>query len=291
MRARLEFSLDEDPQDDVALLRSIADELEAQGEDVDSLRDLSEELEAYERPPGLLRRVSKRARDVALKQWSLVVGEYEESVEAAQLIGVSMRGERELSTEERTKVKEQVLDLMRVVPAGLIVAVNSVVPVPGTSVFLPWVLIRLGLMPSRWREAHLLAQLRKQEARLRQAGRTDQAEKISTIVSQLEHAADEREAIQRESALLSHWDANGNGVWDDDERAAYDAEVARVRELVASRPGRKRWFFEYEGEVYGPTKLSDLGEVGKLDELQASLLLSFDGKTGWVALADVFGAA
>ena len=45
--------------------------------------------------------------------------------------------------------------------AGILAAANSTFPVPGTGLLTPWLLQRLGLMPSRWREAHLLLQLFK----------------------------------------------------------------------------------------------------------------------------------
>ena len=87
-------------------------------------------------------------------------------------------------------------------------------PIPGTSVFTPWLLARLGLMPSRWREAHLLDQLRKEAARLRQAGHSEQAKRVSRLGSDLEAEANARERAAHEASLLTHWDANQNGIWE-----------------------------------------------------------------------------
>jgi hypothetical protein len=47
---------------------------------------------------------------------------------------------------------------------------------------------------------------------------------------------------------------------------------------------KKRWFFSYEGEVFGPLRLS---EIQKKGEPGASLLCCFDGKSGWVAIGDL----
>jgi hypothetical protein len=268
--------------DDARELAAIADELEAAGFEVGQLRDLTEELAIIERPPGLFRRVTKRARDLAEKQWSHFVGELQESREAMTLL--RERGERELSDEEREKIREQMMDLVRLFPAGLIAAVNTALPVPGTSVFTPWLLVKLGLMPSRWRESHLLDQLRKQKELLHRTGHAAQAERIGEILLHLETEAEQRELIQRETRLLTHWDQNRNGLWDEDELEAYGEEVDKVRELVVTHAARKRWFFEHEGEVYGAARLSELED---LDEAAKSLLVCFDGKTGWVALEHV----
>ena len=273
-----------DELDNAQLLEQIANELEAEGLEVEQLRDLTEELAVNSQPPGLLRRVTQRARDVAAKQWSHFVGELEESREAVTLIRERARGERELSDEEREQIREQMMDLVRLFPAGLIAAVNTALPVPGTSVFTPWLLVKLGLMPSRWRESHLLDQLRKQKDLLMRTGHAAQAERIGEILMQLETEAEQRELIQRETQLLTHWDENRNGLWDESELEAYGREVDKVRELIATHAARKQWFFELEGEVFGAARLSELGD---LDAAAKSLLVCFDGKTGWVALEHV----
>jgi hypothetical protein len=271
-------------RDDAAKLREIAEELDGRGHKVEPLHELSEQLEILERPPGLLQRVTQKARQVASEQWQNLVGELEESREAVDLIRVSALGERELTDIEREKVREQLLDLVRLFPAGLIAALNTTLPVPGSSVFTPWLLVKLGLMPSRWREAHLLHQLRQQQESLVRHGHVRQAEQIGEILVRLEHDAEQREAIRRESRLMTHWDANHNGVWDPPEIAAYEAEVAKVRALADDHGPAKRWFFEHEGEVFGALRLT---ELETLERGGKDLLVCFDGQTGWVALEHV----
>ena len=111
-------------------------------------------------------------------------------------------------------MRSQMLDLLKVVPAGLIAATNSVLPVPGTSMLTPWLLVKLGLMPSRWREAHVLSQLQQESKRLRDQGFVDAAADIDALRHSIEDEADRREVAEREASLLTHWDANQNGVWD-----------------------------------------------------------------------------
>ena len=54
------------------------------------------------------------------------------------------------------KSKSQLSNLFRLVPAGLIAAANAVLPIPGTSMLTPMLLKKAKLLPSRWREAHML---------------------------------------------------------------------------------------------------------------------------------------
>lgn len=270
-------------------LADLADQLEADGFEAAELRELQDELDALERPPGLLRRLSSKAREVAAQQWANLVGELRESGEAMQLITASMRGKKQLTEEERDKVRAQLLDLVRVFPAGIIAVANSAFPIPGTGLFTPWILLRLGLMPSHWREAHLVEQLRKQQRELSAAGRRDQAERIGAMADRIEHEAEERDRVRHESELLTCWDKNQNGQWDPEEIEAYLKELARVRELARTQAARKEWYFSEQGEVYGAERLSEL-EWDAEQESHATLLVCFAGKTGWVSLAHVFGA-
>jgi hypothetical protein len=265
-----------------ARLAEIADELEAAGVDVEHLRALGHQVEAIEVPPGLFGKLSHKARQAAAKQWRNFVGELQESREAMALITARLSGERELAPDEVDKIRAQMLDLVRVFPAGLIAAANSAFPVPGTGLFTPWILSRLGLMPSRWREAHVLEELRRQQELLRRTGHAAAATELEQLRENLEHEADQRAIASRDARVLTHWDANANGVWDPEERAAYADEVTKIRAAISKFAARKRWFLEYEGEVFGPTRLSsvDLDVAG-------SMLVCFDGKTGWVALDDV----
>ncbi len=260
----------------------VADELARDGVDTIELRALQVEYEVISRPPGLLRRLSTKAREIAKQQWGHLVGELRESREAMTLIAARVRGDRELSAEEQASIRAQLLDLVKVFPAGLIAAANTALPVPGTSVFTPWILCRLGLMPSRWREAHLLDRLRQQQAKLRAEGHEAEAAQLEAFRIQIEHEYEEREALSTRCRVLTHWDANGNGVWDPEEREAYAAEVLRMREFAVRHASSKRWYFEYEGEVYGAHPLTEL-DVRR----GAGMLVCFDGKTGWIALTDL----
>jgi hypothetical protein len=144
----------------------------------------------------------------------------------------------------------------------------------------------MGLLPSRWREAHVLSELRKQAEKLHQAGNHQAAERLLQIEQDLEREADERERIARDTQLLTHWDENQNGVWDAPELLRYQAEVERLKQQLEINAAHKRWFFSYQGEVFGPLRL---GDIEKRGTPSASLLCCYEGKSGWVAVSDLLG--
>jgi len=264
-------------------IEDIAGRLEQRGIQAGELRQLQEELDVIERPPGVFGRLSAALKRTATNQWRHVVGELQESREVMGLISGRLRGDAQLGPEDIDKIRSQLLDLLKVVPAGIIAAGNAALPIPGTGIFTPWILARLGLMPSCWREAHLLNQLQEEQKRLREAGHDSEADAIAALYHELEEEAVGRESAARDAALLTHWDANSNGIWDDDERAAYQKEVDRLKKLVPKRGNSKRWFLQYEGQVFGPYRLSELTGA----DVPADMLTCLDGKTGWISLEDL----
>ncbi len=262
-------------------LIELAEHLHAQGVDVSALRPLQAELDLVQHPEAV-RTLSQRAMDTARRQWSHVVGEARESRQMLRLLlARAQRGA--LSPEEAAQVREQLADVFRLVPASIIAATNGTLPIPGTSLLTPLILQKLRLLPSRWREAHVLSELQRQAEQLRAAGRTEAAEEVEALQHELEHEADARAAAAEQRWLLAHWDADGNGVLDEDELEIYRAEVAGLRRLADTRGPEKRWFVSYDGQVLGPLRLSEV--LGLPDPV--GVLVCFDGKSGWVALADL----
>lgn len=266
-------------------LTELITELEAsgvdtRGVDVRALTEIRDELEVIERPPGLVAGLTARVRGIAKTQWSHMLGELGESREMLRLLRRGLSSEQDpLTPEEQAAVRAQMQDMVRAVPAGFIAATNYCLPLPGTSLVTPWLLARLGLMPSRWREAHVLDRLRKERERLG-AGHAGAAALLE-LERTIEAEADARTDAAAAAALLTHWDANGNGRWDHDERSAYEAELERLRVVARSQGAASRWFLQGEEQVFGPVPLTRLLGV----ELQLELLACYDGKSGWVELA------
>jgi hypothetical protein len=271
-------------------LAEVADRLAAEQYDAREILDLQLELDALDRPPSLFTRMTVAAKQAAANHWRNFVAELGESREAMAIIIARARG-REISPEDADKVRAQMLDLVRVFPAGLIAAANSAFPIPGTGIFTPWILHRLGLMPSRWRESHLLERLRTQRDLLRSAGHAREAQALDELRVRLEQECDLRDRASKDAALLTHWDANRNGRWDPDEIHRYRTELAGLRERAKRFATRRHWFLDMDGEIYGALRLSELVEDPEVhDHLEdENLLVCHDGKTGWVALPDLLG--
>ncbi len=266
-------------------LNAIADAVEQTGTDGTPLRTLALELVALDRPPGWWQRMSQATAHTAKLHWQRLVQELQESREAMQLVNDAMRG-KTLSDDEREKVRAQVLDLVRLVPASCIAAVNAAIPVPGAMLLTPWLLARLGLMPSKWREAYVLEQLQAECKRLRAAGHEQAARRVTAIYDGLLARTKTRERAHAAGRLLAQWDTNANGTLDSDERAAYLDELARIHALAHTRRARKAWFLELEGQVYGAMRLTHI-ERELAQQGEFGYLVCYDGKTGWVALTHV----
>lgn len=265
-------------------LAALIAELEAAGAETTSLRDALEELEAIENPSAL-GRLTGQVKRLARRHWSHVLGELQESREMMAMLRRRLSGAETLEPEEADRIRAQMLDLLRVLPAGFIAAVNWSLPLPGTSFVTPWLLARLGLMPSRWREAHVLATLRREQQRLEEAGQPERAAAMGQVAGDIECEADVREAALAAAALLTHWDANDNGRWDRQELEAYQTELLGLREQARRHAEDLRWFASIHGQVFGPFALATLVEAPTAH----TLLVCFDGRSGWVQLAHLRG--
>lgn len=266
-------------------LLALAQQLEARGADAHTLRELHMEMAALERPLGMLGRLRQRVGDLAKRNADRIRAELGESREMARIIRRRV-ARQEVSEDELILVREQLFDLMRVVPAALVVATNYTLPVPGTSFLTPWMLARLGLLPTRWREARILETLQKEAARLRDAGFDDLADELGDIEQTVEVEADARAQAQHDAALLTHWDANQDGIWQAEEQAAYLTEVQRLAVLAPSVGLRRRWFLQTDGRIFGPLALPSLSDL----DTELELLVCYDGKSGWVDLRDLLEA-
>jgi len=264
------------PIEDVAL------RAEANGYDAAVLHELQDELDGLNAVPGMWSRMTTRVAETAKQQWAHIVGELEESAEAMAIVRQAMTPGEVVSEADADKVRTQIFDMIRVVPAAFIAVANAVIPIPGSSMMTPWLLHRLGFMPSRWREAHLIEQLTQEVDRLNNAGLASEATALQTVATDIEACAAQRERVAIDATTLTYWDANDNGVWDDNERAAYADAVSRLTERWRSDFTRKHWFLLHEGVVIGPLRASEIAPQSGPD-----LLLCWNGQSGWVALAHV----
>jgi hypothetical protein len=264
-------------------LSDLADELEASGYHAVVLRELQEELTCLEKPPGFWARLNQDTREAAAKHWGFVLGELHESAEAAAILGRAVLAPTRVSAEDRDKLRSQLLDLMRAIPAGIVAAANAALPIPCLSLATPWMLHRLGVMPSHWREAHLLDSLQSEVDRLLDEGLLVQANTLEDIRAEIEGEAMARERVEHDARLLTHWDANQDGQWDEDERLAYRVAVEKMTLRAQRSASWRSWYLLHEGGVFGPVRLSNFLQ----EDQSPDLLISWEGKSGWVALSDL----
>ena len=270
---------------DVERLRRVTSKLEALGVEVDELRSLEAEVAVNECPPGFLGKNGHKAKDTLRVQWDNLRGEVGETGEALALLAQRIKRREPLAAEEADKVRAQLIDVVKVVPAGVLAAANMALPIPGAVLLTPLLLSKMGLMPSRWRDAHVLEKLRQKAARLRSAGHGAEADELDALRAEVEAEADVREEVAASTGLLTEWDANDNGAWDDDEKAAYRKELNRLHGLLDSKGARKSWFLRLGPEAWGPVRISEL--LAEADELDEDLLVCYDGRSGWVNLQDL----
>lgn len=264
---------------DERLARVVA-ELQARGVDPGELPSLQAELDALEEPPTLLRRLSQQVRAFARTQWERALGELSETQRAGELLQRRMRGEV-LSPAEEATLRGQLADLVRLVPAGLIAVAIEAVPIPGSSMVTPWVLRRLGLLPSQWREAHLLEGLRREAARLRELREEAAARTVEALCRSLTVEAELRERRQAEAELLHIWDRDRDGLWDPEEREAHERALVEMVRRAPTDGARRCWFVLDGGQVYGPVPLTELVEAGG----SPGIFVTHEAVDGWVGLA------
>ena len=265
-------------------LSSLIADLHRRGlhERADAVDELGRAVEALESPPGIVRRVTTSARREASRQWQMAMEEWGESREALRLMRERVAGRR-LDPAELDAVRGQALDLLRTVPASVLVAASALVPVPGFMLLTPWMLRRLGLLPSSWRARALLERVQAEARELRGRGEAEGAEQLEDLAAEIADRRELRQELQRRAALRTYWELDGDGIISPHERAAYDAEVERLVAATADVRPQRRWFLMLDGDVIGPVRW---GETLDADP-EIPLLVCLDGASGWVRLADV----
>ena len=261
--------------------------LEARGSDGETLRALSQEVASMHEPSTARRPWHARALETARAQFAHALGELGESADAVRIIRRALKDPATVTARERDHVKSQLLDVFRAVPASALAAANAALPIPGTSLATPWLLTRLGLMPSRWRESYILDRLQREHDRLLAMGLVTQAGRLSAVSEELRDELTSRDICERDVNLLRFWDANGNHVWDAEERAAYDAATQTVAKAVRTSAHRKQWFCLQGAQVVGPFVLAEGKGIQCLSELPSDGLICYRGTSGWVCVHDL----
>jgi hypothetical protein len=233
------------------------------------LSDEASELESVRREAplrrGLVRRLgalAEGAREIGRRQLELLGKEMADSRELVSLLGARVSGKiKQFSEEEDALVRGQLWDLFRSVPATAIV----LAPVPGIALLSPFVLQKLNLLPSAWREAHVIDRLERTIEQLEEQGETEEAERLRATVAQLEERhrdrADRMRTLREHPLLREIYDFDKDGTIDDEEWASIKEDRDTIRRAVVEGEKASRWFVSTGGEVEGPVDLVTLLEA------------------------------
>jgi hypothetical protein len=230
------------------------------------LSDEASELESVRREAplrgGLVKRLgalAEGAREIGRRQLELLGREMADSRELVGLLGARASGKiKQFSDEEESLVRGQLWDLFRSVPATAIVFA----PVPGIALISPFVLQKLNLLPSAWREAHVIGRLERTVAQLEERGETEEAARLRATVAQLQERhrdrSDRMRTLRQHPLLREIYDFDHDGSIDDEEWASIKQDRDTMRRAVARGEGAEQWFVSTGGDVEGPVDLSTL---------------------------------
>ena len=253
----------------------IMERLRVQGVELEEMEQLAFAVESTKVP------AHKKAIQILLRNWNRIRGEIQESKTLVTLLNRARKeGKESLSLDDREFVQQQLRDFFRIFPASIIAGANAILPIPGTSLITPMILQKLNLLPSKWREAHMLTTLQKAHKQLQEQGR----EKDRKVLFELESELSEQAKKREECDLLLVWDTNKNGVWDEEELLLYQEERTKTQDLYISSKEERVWFVLHEGLVFGPTNLIDISE-------DLDVLICYQSKTQWVRFQDIISAA
>ena len=257
-------------------LLKLLKKLEENGVDTNEILHLEAAIQTTKKP------MHKRAIEILKANWKRVKGEISESKRLTMLLKKSqVEGSSSLTTDEKKFVQEQLIDFFRIFPASLIAGVNAVLPIPGTGLLTPLILKKLGLLPSRWREANMLQTLQNTHLKLRSSGDTETLKLMEELQQDLDNEVEQRKVCD----LLVVWDANRNGIWDENEKITYQNELIRTLPYVQTFAKERSWFILHDGLVFGPS------EFGNIPKDIPSILVRFKDQTKWVDLRDLLHEA
>lgn len=244
--------------------REVEASLRAKGltHEAENLEELREEAAGLWGVGKLVGGVAKGVSEMASAQWELLNRELSESREVLDLVRRRMSGEiRSFSPEEEQLVRGQIADVFRMVPATAL----ALAPVPGIALITPFVLKKLNLLPSAWREAHMIDRLQSTAEQLEQKGEREEAARMRRMVESLRERqadlADRARTLRRHPAVRVLYDFNMDGVIDDDEWALLKADREALAQRVRERPEEGEWYFTTDGAVEGPLRLRELLEL------------------------------
>ena len=272
------------PEASVDRLKKLRSSLIEAGLCPDALESIEIEMAANDCPPGFLGKLKGRTKKLLRNHYGHLKGELFETSEIFCILKEKIVKKKALDAEEKSKIKAQMSDLVKMFPAGMFTALNACLPVPGTSLLTPLLLAKMKLLPSRWRDAHVLEKLRAEGKKLTPKG--IESEQLVKLDEALDKQRKKQDAVSLNANLLTHWDVNRNGEWDRDEKIAYRDELKKLGEIIKRKAMVQNWFIRLCTETWGPFPIGRIMNVAP--ELDEDLMVCWAGKSGWVDIQDLY---
>ena len=268
-------------------IERIINELEKEGrlEEAKSLRNTQLNLELIEEPQGFFSNAVKAVKDALKVNIDQFFYEVDDTKEAFKKISQSLSNEEEISEQDREFIREQLIDLFKVVPASVIAIGNTAIPIPGAALLTPMILKKLNLLPSRWVEHSILENLKAQKDHLKNINQLEAAETVSELIEELNLKANLSERISDKCKLLSYWDEDNDNEWSEEELLKYNAELKRIKEIASTEAKTRTWYCQIHENLFGPCSIDLFFEDGA--EIPLDMLVSYKGETGWISMLDL----
>jgi len=242
---------------------------------------LKEETTVDPARSGRISDVAHSLRAMAARQWKNFVQEVGESRDVLDLLRRRLSGDiKSFSPAERDMVRAQIADVFRVVPATAL----ALAPVPGIAVVTPFLLKKLNLLPSAWREAGVISRLDETARKLEAGGETEEAARVRETIASLRHRSADREErvrlLRQNPDIRVLYDFNMDGEIDDAEWATIKADRAALQAAARDDPAARRWYFSATGRAEGPVTLGELRDL----PLPEHAVVTTAGLDRWVPL-------
>ena len=255
------------------------------GLDEVTIEQIDIEIRTNEIPPGFLGKFKSTVDALIKEHYGHLKAEVFETYEIFEIINEKVKSKTLFNQEEKSKIRSQMTDIVKLFPAGMFAALNALLPIPGTSLLTPLVLAKLGLLPSRWRDAHILNKLKINSNKFCQQNLNMEAEALKNLSHYIDNENLKKDKVNLNANLLSYWDINKNHKWDSNEKIAYLRELEKVSEILLKKGFDRRWYISLGEEIWGPLSINKI--IPKAPQLDENMMVCWDGKSGWVDIQDL----
>jgi hypothetical protein len=194
-----------------------------------------------------------------------------ELVETAQLLKVARKllvERKAVSHDEMEAARNQLVDLLKTVPASAIFAGTFLIPVPGAQPILAPVLMeRLGLLPSAWSESKMESELRDLIHTARKAHLQAEAEELERLLARVrkhqKKISSLRKYVEENPDWAVFFDETLDSRISDDDLSLLRRRIKDAARVAAASPEEPLWTVYFRGDkgedkVRGPLSYAEI---------------------------------